>query len=177
MKPNDHAENSAKKYGGVPADYLDIHEYMDSSRGAVSDMGHRVATHHSFFVYGTLLKIFGSTRENSAGKTYSVADVGEDHCKEDFNGHFPTLNDWTEHLNIQPWMLGETENSVPKSAEKFVSPAGDLCPEIQKVPSLAPTTPEGAGFDSRHLPQQGKQSDIHRALYDGHGGGFKDRSF
>lgn len=34
MIPYIHAELSAKRFGGVPEDYLDIHELMDSSKAA-----------------------------------------------------------------------------------------------------------------------------------------------
>ncbi len=53
MKPFVHAINSAKKYGGVPQDYLDIHNFMDISKSAHPDMRHRTILHHSLGCYIT----------------------------------------------------------------------------------------------------------------------------
>ena len=37
-KPWIHAVSSAKRFGGVPDDYLAIHEFMDSSKSTIADM-------------------------------------------------------------------------------------------------------------------------------------------
>lgn len=49
-KPHIHAVSSAKHYGGSPDDYLDIHQFMDSSKGAIADNRHRALTHNSWFL-------------------------------------------------------------------------------------------------------------------------------
>jgi len=100
-----HAELSDKRYGGKPEDYLDIHELMDSTKAAYSNNGHRMITHNSWFTSTILPKVFGHVRENSNGKRYNVKDVGEYHILEDFKMRFiPTIQDYLEHLNVQPWM-------------------------------------------------------------------------
>lgn len=105
MIPMIHAELSVKRYGGVPEDYLDIHELMDSSKACVSDNRHRFLTHNSWFVVTILPKVFGHQRVNSDGKKYNVKDVGEYHCLEDFRMRFiPTPQDYAEHLEMQPWI-------------------------------------------------------------------------
>lgn len=58
MKPHIHAESSAKKFGGKPEDYLDIHNLLDSSKAALCDSRHRVLTHNSWFVGVILEKIW-----------------------------------------------------------------------------------------------------------------------
>lgn len=102
MKPFVHAERSAKKYGGKPEDYLDIHQMMDSSKAHIADHRHRALFHHS---YGAFLmeQFFGVTRTNSEGKVYCVRDIAEDHILEDL-GHIPTLADFFKNMEIQPWM-------------------------------------------------------------------------
>lgn len=103
--PMIHALSSVKRYGGIPEDYLDIHELMDSSKACVSNNGHRVLTHNSWFVVTILPKVFGHQRVNSDGKIYNVKDVGEYHILEDFKNRFIlTPQDYLEHLDVQPWM-------------------------------------------------------------------------
>lgn len=105
MIPYIHAELSAKRFGGIPEDYLDIHELMDSSKAAFPNNGHRVITHNSWFVVTILPKVFGHMRTNSDGKKYSTKDVGEYHILEDFRMQFiPSIQDYLEHLVVQPWM-------------------------------------------------------------------------
>ena len=105
MVPQIHAEASAKRYGGVPEDYLDIHQLMDSTKSAFSTNAHRAITHNSWFVTTCIPKIFGEMRVNSAGKTYSTKDVAEFHIAEDYGMKFiPTIQDWLENLVYQPWM-------------------------------------------------------------------------
>lgn len=105
MIPYIHAELSAKRYGGVPEDYLDIHELMDSSKAAFPNNAHRVLTHNSWFVVNILPKVFGHRRVNSDGQKYNVKDVGEYHILEDFKMQFiPSVQDYLENLVVQPWM-------------------------------------------------------------------------
>jgi len=40
-KPFIHAESSVKRWGGKPEDYIEIHNLMDSSKGAIADHRHR----------------------------------------------------------------------------------------------------------------------------------------
>jgi hypothetical protein len=93
MKPFIHAESSAKKFGGQPEDYLEIHNLLDSSKSVIADNRHRALTHNSWFLF-ILEKIFGVTITNSDGKKVSVRDVGEQHIIEDFRGQFiPSAQD------------------------------------------------------------------------------------
>lgn len=104
MKPFIHSKSSAKKYGGHPEDYLDIHDFMDSSKAALADVRHRAILHSAFGCF-VVEKVFGTTRVNSAGKTYSTRDIAEDHCIEDL-GFIPTVEHWFKSMEIQPWMGG-----------------------------------------------------------------------
>lgn len=105
MIPYIHAELSAKRYGGKPKDYLDIHELMDSSKAAFPNNMHRVLTHNSWFVVTILPKVFGHQRVNSDGRKYNVKDVGEYHILEDFKMRFiPSVQDYLENMVMQDWM-------------------------------------------------------------------------
>src|SRR6478609_1627781 len=105
MVPYIHAELSAKRFGGVPQDYIDIHELMDSSKAAYSNNAHRILTHNSWFMVTILPKVFGHMRTNSEGKKYPVKDVGEYHILEDFKMRFiPTVQDYIEDMGVPDWV-------------------------------------------------------------------------
>ena len=116
--PHVHAMSSAKKYGGNLEDYLDIHEFMDLSKGYCPDNRHRVLTHTPFFVEQVIPRVFGFTRTNSGGKLYWVKQIGYDHITEDFRGHLPTVQDWIQDMPYQSWM--QNGNQPPPSAKELV---------------------------------------------------------
>ncbi len=118
MKPHVHAISSAKKFGGKPEDYLDIHQLMDSSKGAIADNRHRALTHNSWFLSNILEKIFGVTRVNSDNKTYSVRDIGEQHCLEDYAGVIPTAQDFLQNMEFQDWM-NNGKGVIPSHAKLY----------------------------------------------------------
>ena len=120
-KPWIHAKNSAKKFGGEPADYMSIHNLMDSSKGAIGDNRHRTLTHNSWFIGadGPLEKIFGPVIINSDGREVSVRDIGEQHILEDFGMKFiPTAQDYLQEMEIKNWMNNGKEG-VPSSFKKI----------------------------------------------------------
>lgn len=113
-KPYLHACSSARKFGGQPADYMDIHNLMDSSKAAMADNRHRALTHNTWFVNVILERIFGSTLINSDGGAVSVRDVAEQHILEDYGGRFiPTAQDFLQDIPYQNWMGGK---GLPPSA-------------------------------------------------------------
>ena len=110
--PQVHAENSAKKFGGKPKDYLDIHQFMDSSKSSFSDARHRTVTHNIWFCVNVIPKIFGEQRKNSDKNKYSTKDVAEMHCIEDM-GYVPTIQDYLENMKITDWMKGSSTIEKP----------------------------------------------------------------
>lgn len=104
MKPHLHSKNSARKFGGVPADYQAIHDFLDSSKSCVPDVRHRAILHSAFGCY-LAERVFGITIRNSDGGVVSVRDVAEEHVLEDL-GHIPTMQDYLQHMTIEPWMGG-----------------------------------------------------------------------
>lgn len=99
-----HAERSAKKWGGVPADYLAIHQWLDATKGHVADNRHRMVLHNSF---GILLaeQVFGTDIVNSDKRRVFVRDIGAQHVMEDL-GFIPSLATCLEGLPLSPWMAG-----------------------------------------------------------------------
>lgn len=98
-----HAKSTTKKFGGVPEDYLAIHEWFDQSKEMMADMRHRALRHHSAGIYEAE-RIFGESIVNSEGKEVFVRYVGEMHIIEDL-GFIPTLEDWLENMELQKWMM------------------------------------------------------------------------
>ena len=120
-KPWVHAKNSARKFGGKPEDYIDIHNLMDSSKGTICDNRHRALTHNSWFISadGPLERIFGVVIINSDGKEVSVRDVGEQHILEDFCMRFiPTPQDYLQEMEMKGWM-NNNKTSVPSSFQRI----------------------------------------------------------
>lgn len=105
-KPYIHAMSSAKKFGGVPEDYLPIHDLLDSSKGTIADSRHRALTHNAWFLSVILEKIFGHNITNSNGRKISVREIGEQHVLEDYGNRFiPSAQDYLQEMEIKEWMV------------------------------------------------------------------------
>ena len=109
MKPFLHSKIHVKKYGGVPEDYADIDDFIDSSKSTVADVRHRAILHSSFGCF-IVERIFGRTRINSSGKEYSPRDIAEDHILQDL-GFIPTVENYLMNMQIQPWMSGSEKKN------------------------------------------------------------------
>lgn len=99
MKPHRHAKTSVRKWGGRIEDYMDIHEFLDSSKAHVADMRHRMLLHSSFGIY-IVQSVFGEIRYNSEGRLYAVRDIAEDHVLEDL-GTIPSVERWMANMPIE----------------------------------------------------------------------------
>lgn len=108
MHPYHHALSSSKKFGGIPENYLKIHEWFDESKSHYADFRHRALRHHSEGIF-MCEKLFGSTIINSDGKVVPVRYIGEQHVKEDM-GFIPSIQDWFSNLQVQPWMHKRPQN-------------------------------------------------------------------
>lgn len=104
MKPYIHAKISAKRHGGYYADYMAIHDFIDSSKIAMPDVRHRAILHSSFGCY-LAEQMFGTIITNSEGKEVSVRDIAEEHVIDDL-GFIPTIENWLEELPLKLWMSG-----------------------------------------------------------------------
>lgn len=100
--PYKHAVRSAHLFGGEAEDYLAIHNWFDESKAHIGDLRHRALRHHSEGIF-LCESIFGVTLDNSDGRKVPVRAVGEQHVKDDL-GWIPSVKDWLENLQLQPWM-------------------------------------------------------------------------
>lgn len=117
MKPWKHARNSAKKFGGIPEDYIEIHDWFDQTKAHHADMRHRAILHNSFGIYlceqvfGEIVQMpNGSFKKmpwiiNSAGEKVQVRDIGECHVLEDL-GKIPSLTNYLQNMKLEAWMGG-----------------------------------------------------------------------
>lgn len=117
MHPYHHALSSSRKFGGIPENYLAIHEWFDASKAHYADFRHRALRHHTEGIF-MCEKLFGSTIINSDGKVIPVRYVAEQHVREDL-GFIPSLQDWYSNIQVQPWMHKrpqETDDDTYKQA-------------------------------------------------------------
>jgi len=132
-KPIFHAQSSARRFGGKAEEYLEIHNFMDSSKSTIADNRHRALTHNSWFISVVIEKVFGYSFVNSAGRTVSTRDIAEQHVLEDFGGQYiPSAQDYLQEIEIQPWMnngMGEK----PASAKKLKGTAKGVRLNIHNV--------------------------------------------
>ena len=120
-----HSKSSARKFGGIPEDYLNIHIKMDCSKAYVADNRHRALTHNNFWIHEVMIPIFGYTFKNSAGKDVCVKDICEQHILEDFGMRFiPTPQDYLENMEFMDWMQNGIKGH-PSSFEK-ISQKGNI---------------------------------------------------
>lgn len=106
MKPFYHANRSAEKYGGTPEDYMDIHNFVDSTKMCVPDVRHRALLHSSWGCW-MVETVFGSVMVNSDGVEFCPREVAEQHVVEDL-GLIPTVQDWLYTMPLEEWMVGNS---------------------------------------------------------------------
>ena len=102
--PYHHAVSSAKKFGGQPGEYLDLHEWFDASKQYTADFRHRALRHHAAGIL-MLEEVFGTTITLSTSRVIPVRFIGEQHVLEDL-GRIPTVQDWLGKIQPESWMLG-----------------------------------------------------------------------
>jgi hypothetical protein len=85
-----HAMSSSRKWGGLPEDYLKIHQWFDGSKAIVCDFRHRALRHHAEGI-DLAIQLFGPVIKISTGRSIPTRWIGEQHIQEDF-GHKPPLH-------------------------------------------------------------------------------------
>jgi hypothetical protein len=101
--PYHHAVSSAKKFGGIPEEFVRFHEFLDRSKSHMADFRHRALRHHSEGIF-LLEEFFGTTTLLSTGRRLPVRFIGEQHVLEDL-GRIPTVQDWLGKIQPESWML------------------------------------------------------------------------
>ena len=96
MKPLQHAQISQKIHGGKWQDYIDVHNFLDSSKSACAHFKHRFFLHHAEGI-DLGVKIFGQNLTNSEGETLEIRQLLTEHLIEDV-ASLVTVEDWARDL-------------------------------------------------------------------------------
>lgn len=122
-----HAQASARKFGGKPEDYIDIHEFIDSSKKSFGDVRHRALFHNTIGPW-VCQEVFGRVREitTDSGKVKQIAvrEIAESHIIEDL-GCIPEVGDWLKCMDCKAWMGGKKTKIMLKGSflDKIVKEA------------------------------------------------------
>lgn len=130
MKPYIHALSSVRLFGGRFQDYIALHQWMDETKAYIGSNVHRAMRHHSQGIFEGE-KIFGIFILNSDKKEVQTRDIFEQHVVEDL-GFIPTVCDYLENLEYQPWMSREENCELP-SSQKGIKKDVDKLKKSAKV--------------------------------------------
>lgn len=100
--PYHHSISSARKFGGTPEDYLNLHSLMDSTKGHVPDARHRLVMHNSWGIFCAERLVGKTLTRKSDDKTVPTRLLLEQHVKEDFS-FIPTLDECFKQLPVEPF--------------------------------------------------------------------------
>lgn len=126
--PYFHAVSSAKKFGGEPEDYQQIHDWIDSSKYSYANFRHRAMRHHAEGIFWCEAH-FGKTITNSAGKKVPVRYIAEQHVREDCGGRIPSLQDWLSKIQGEPWMSRGYQINI-EEMQRVISDTGEITTEV-----------------------------------------------
>ena len=118
MKPFHHAKISVKRHGGCIEDYIEIHDFFDSSKQCLPDIRHRALLHSAFGIF-LVEKVFGTYITNSDGKQIPVRELGEEHVRDDIGGYIPTVEWWFKNMPIEDRMMGSSGERKLNSIKSF----------------------------------------------------------
>jgi len=121
MSPYLHAKSSARKWAGVPEDYIALHQFFDETKQFTGDWTHRALRHHAQGIEESI-KVFGHTITNSLGQKIPTKVLAEQHVMEDC-GFIPTIQDWLKPLvkHPEPRMLNvQTKTTTRLTVEDTV---------------------------------------------------------
>lgn len=116
MNSWNHAQSAARKWGGKPDDYIEIEEFIDSSKKIIGDVRHRSVYHHTEGVW-LCQRIFGRTitvEKKNNSVEIPVRLVAERHILEDL-GWLPSPADYMDGMPIKLWMSGSQRKELPLS--------------------------------------------------------------
>ncbi len=96
MKPLQHAQISQKTHGGGWQDYIEVHNFLDSSKAACAHFKHRFLLHHCEGIeLGA--RIFSASVVNSENKAIETRRILTEHLIEDV-GRIVSVEDWARDL-------------------------------------------------------------------------------
>jgi hypothetical protein len=105
-----HAVSAQKKWGGKPEDYIEIEEFIDSSKRIIGDIRHRSVYHHTEGVW-LCQELFGRTIELATGRLVPVRLIAERHIEEDL-GWLPSPFHYVQDMELVPWMGGKQRREM-----------------------------------------------------------------
>jgi len=118
MHYNDHALLSAKKFNCAVDDTIRLHHLMDSSKYFFPASQHRMFSHNLWFIQ-VLTDLVGDVIPNSlTGVSLPTRDILYEHCKEDHNGHVPSLQDWLRCVRFEVPAEHKTWFNNPRMSDK-----------------------------------------------------------
>ena len=109
-----HAKSSARKHGGTWEDYLELHAWMDHTKGYLPDNRHRMLLHNAWGIFlGE--QIFGpiwTCKSNS--RQVPTRTILEQHVLEDLK-YIPTLEQAFANVPLEDWL---SRNALPLSRQE-----------------------------------------------------------
>ena len=86
MKPSIHSNLSVRKYGGIPSDYQEVHDFLDMSKMTHSDLRHRCILH------------------NTLGPFLAEKGIGVNHSKAEYLKEKYSQNHLLHYSNVHRWL-------------------------------------------------------------------------
>lgn len=120
MHYHDHALLSAKKFNCHIEDTIRLHRLMDSSKYFFTASQHRLFSHNTWFIQ-VITELVGDTIPNTkTGGHLSTRDVLYEHCREDHNGHVPSLQDWLQCIRFEVPASHRSWFNNPRQSDKLL---------------------------------------------------------
>jgi hypothetical protein len=111
-----HAQSTARKFGGTPEDYIEIHEFLDGSKMTFGDVRHRALLHNTWGIW-MVQQMFGRVimieKKHGGKKPVAVREIAENHILEDL-GFIPEVGDWLNNMDMKVWMGGKQHRVVSR---------------------------------------------------------------
>lgn len=104
------ARETAKRFGGRPEDYLEVHRWFDRTKAHFHAPQHRALRHHAQGVLEAEAR-FGPALKNADGEEVPVGKVAELHLVLEL-GRIPTVTDWLAGIKPADWMLKGVDKRV-----------------------------------------------------------------
>lgn len=122
-----HALSSARKFGGEWRDYIEFHQFFDSTKAHITDNKHRMVLHNGFGIF-MAERVFGPVIvRRSDGQTVPTRLLGEQHVLEDL-GRIPTLEECLRKLPLEQWMMRAARKlSKELAVEEITIKEGEQC--------------------------------------------------
>lgn len=120
MKPIHHAMVSARLFGGEPEDYVSLHSFFDSSKGALPDMRHRAALHSVDHGAAVMRLTFPETM----GPGVALADLCVQHVLDD-QGFEVRLEHWLADCELPAFL--RARRPIPAAVQAFADDPLGAC--------------------------------------------------